>query len=555
MTFTPSSNLRSLEYLKVPSSTLPIKRLRKAVLSDCLQGTLDRVNVLGDEVQYGHQGCVNALSWADNGNVLLSGGDDTTVRLWRMESSDLNQYPYVCRSVMSTGHTGNIFSVKMLPFSSRIVTCAADKKIRVFDASTALEVNASLETAFSARQSSIRLLRCHKDRVKKIVTEDSPDVFLSLSEDGTVRQHDLRVDHSCRQGCPAALLEMPIELSTISMSPRTPYQFVVAGYSQYGYLFDRRHIGRVLQREWGMVPSSSDRVLTCVRRFGRTPQQTADGAVRGVPTHVTGSRISQTNGHEVLLSYSADKVYMFSTYDQPQSKESMESLTKAVVSPNKKDKEPSESAGAGGLADVDPSDEDHEMAEDDDEDEDGSEDGPEIFDAFLDQVLGTNQPEDDGEEEGEEEQTVTFGDVPVIHPRAYYAGTRNTATVKDVNFLGPSDECIVSGSDDGNWFMWDKSTGRLVGIYEGDSSIVNVIEGHPQLPLVACSGLDHTVKLFAPTKRKSAFSRISNAEGIVSENARLSRVPSPGIRGLGFITTLLSRAANESSASMDCQPQ
>lgn len=55
----------------------------------------------------------------------------------------------------------------------------------------------------------------------------------SYFKDGTVRQHDLRVGHSCKQGCPPALLEMPIELSTISMSPRTPYQFVVAGYSHY----------------------------------------------------------------------------------------------------------------------------------------------------------------------------------------------------------------------------------------------------------------------------------------------------------------------------------
>ena len=64
-----------------------------------------------------------------------------------------------------------------------------------------------------------------------------------------------------------------------------------------------------------------------------------------------------------------------------------------------------------------------------------------------------------------------------------------------MNFLGPCDDFVVSGSDDGNWFMWDKLTGKTVGIYEGDSSIVNVVEGHPYLPLVACSGLDHTVKV------------------------------------------------------------
>jgi len=65
--------------------------------------------------------CVNALSWASNGELLLSGGDDTTVRLWRMDSSDTEQdYPFVCHSVISTGHTNNIFDVRLLPYSSNL---------------------------------------------------------------------------------------------------------------------------------------------------------------------------------------------------------------------------------------------------------------------------------------------------------------------------------------------------------------------------------------------------------------------------------------------------
>ena len=53
----------------------------------------------------------------------------------------------------------------------------------------------------------------------------------------------------------------------------------------------------------------------------------------------------------------------------------------------------------------------------------------------------------------------------------------------------------MSGSDDGNWFMWEKGSGKLHDILEGDGSVVNVIEGHPYLPLVAVSGIDHTVKV------------------------------------------------------------
>ena len=105
-----------------------------------------------------------------------------------------------------------------------------------------------------------------------------------------------------------------------------------------------------------------------------------------------------------------------------------------------------------------------------------------------------------------------------------------------VNFLGPQDEYVVSGSDDGNWFMWDKKTRRLHDILEGDGAVVNVIEGHPYLPLVAVSGIDTTVKvcitidtetiidepatqLFAPSHRERRFSRMHMAQSIIERNA------------------------------------
>jgi WD and tetratricopeptide repeat-containing protein 1 len=32
---------------------------------------------------------------------------------------------------------------------------------------------------------------------------------------------------------------------------------------------------------------------------------------------------------------------------------------------------------------------------------------------------------------------------------------------------------VASGSDDGNFFVWDKVTGRLDGIWRGDENVVN----------------------------------------------------------------------------------
>jgi hypothetical protein len=42
-----------------------------------------------------------------------------------------------------------------------------------------------------------------------------------------------------------------------------------------------------------------------------------------------------------------------------------------------------------------------------------------------------------------------------------FTGHRNVQTVKGCNFFGASDEYVVSGSDCGHVFVWDKATGRL----------------------------------------------------------------------------------------------
>jgi WD40 repeat protein len=41
-------------------------------------------------------------------------------------------------------------------------------------------------------------------------------------------------------------------------------------------------------------------------------------------------------------------------------------------------------------------------------------------------------------------------------------------TVKGVNFFGPKSEYVVSGSDCGNIFIWDKNTEAIVQWMEGD---------------------------------------------------------------------------------------
>ncbi|KAK2466242.1 hypothetical protein APHAL10511_001884 [Amanita phalloides] len=517
-------------------------------LAHALHQSLDRVNVLGDED--GHTGCVNALSWAQGGQLLLSAGDDLTIRLWRMDQYEATQeYPFVCRAVIQTGHRANIFNVAQLPYSTNIASVSGDREVRIVNAETFSSASA-LEASCGIHSNTARVLQCHRGRVKRLVTEDNPDIFLTVAEDGTVRQHDLRTYHTCREdSCPPPLVKLSHELSTISSSPLTPYQLVVAGESPYGYLYDRRHVGRRFTEEWGAIPRAGEDITTCVRRFGR-PVNFSNQRPR-IRDHITGARVSLRNGHEVLLTYSSDAVYLYSTYDEPGSNDVVFPSSSPILTPNAKRRQADE-GGATESGDADPvnmcgngatvteeledeGDDVEEGDDDDDDDDDGDGDDDELEASIIIDDLPVTASN-------------FLSDVPVVLPRMRYAGARNVATIKDVNFLGSNDELVTSGSDDGNFFIWKKDSGKLHGIYEGDGNVVNVIEGHPYLPLIAVSGIDTTVKLFAPARGSSIYSRIHNANRIIDRNARRSRP-----RRIGF-AALLAEALSSEGASLNSLP-
>lgn len=81
-----------------------------------------------------------------------------------------------------------------------------------------------------------------------------------------------------------------------------------------------------------------------------------------------------------------------------------------------------------------------------------------------------------------------------------FEGHRNNDTVKGISFFGPKSEYIVSGSDCGNIYFWDKGTESIVQWLLGDENgVVNCLEPHPQIPILATSGLDDDVKIWVPS--------------------------------------------------------
>lgn len=75
----------------------------------------------------GHQGCVNSVAFNENGETIISGSDDSTIKIW-----DSNRLRLV--HSMNTGHSKNIFCARFLPQTNdQIVSCGADGEVRMHD--------------------------------------------------------------------------------------------------------------------------------------------------------------------------------------------------------------------------------------------------------------------------------------------------------------------------------------------------------------------------------------------------------------------------------------
>ena len=121
----------------------------------------------------GHTGGVNCIQWEPGGRLLASGSDDKAVMVW-----DGLAGRRMAR--IETPHEGNIFSVVWLPGDRGLLTSdAGDCRVCLLDTATS---------------SVTRSVAAHSSRVKRLATAgDSPGIFWSGSENGTVRQWDLQV--------------------------------------------------------------------------------------------------------------------------------------------------------------------------------------------------------------------------------------------------------------------------------------------------------------------------------------------------------------------------
>ncbi|KAI1289357.1 DDB1- and CUL4-associated factor 6 [Halotydeus destructor] len=105
------------------------------------------------------------------------------------------------------------------------------------------------------------------------------------------------------------------------------------------------------------------------------------------------------------------------------------------------------------------------------------------------------------EREQEQAQLASLG-VPRIKQR--FTGHRNARTmIKEATFWG--NDYIMSGSDCGHIFIWDRYTAELVMLLQADNHVVNCLQPHPFDPILASSGIDYDIKLWTPCRSESEF--------------------------------------------------
>lgn len=309
--------------------------------------------------------------WSRDGSLLASGSDDTRVNIYNTNTG------FSLNTQIETGHTQNIFSVKFMPHSSdrTIITAAGDTQVRIFDIEYAPPTFSSASgdqpqptatpnprrrrgrtqiqpTPGKVHDRPLRVYTSHSDRVKRIVTESSPHLFLTCSEDGSVRQFDLRQpsEFYTRPGAsvnptraaPFAILTNAdeedernpplisyrrhgIDLNTISCSTSQPHYIALGGSHLYCFLHDRRMLGRDRMQETGQTYSrvplrepdeeSLAGATKCVRRFAPVMGKNWDRRTQN--SHVTACKISDANPNELVCSWSGDGVYLFDINQSP----------------------------------------------------------------------------------------------------------------------------------------------------------------------------------------------------------------------------------------------
>ncbi|XP_054164776.1 DDB1- and CUL4-associated factor 6-like [Oppia nitens] len=151
----------------------------------------------------------------------------------------------------------------------------------------------------------------------------------------------------------------------------------------------------------------------------------------------------------------------------------------------------------------------HDYSDDDSDDNNDNEDNRDELLHSFDEVINNLKDERDYEK-------LQLPNVLMPSIKQKYVGHRNARTmIKEATFWG--DDYVMSGSDCGHIFIWSRYTAELIMILEGDHHVVNCLQPHPFDPILASSGIDYDIKLWAPYNEQPFFD-MTKAQEITTRN-------------------------------------
>src|ERR1700760_1538399 len=99
-----------------------------------------------ENILRGHSSWVNSVAFSHDGRRVVSGSDDSTVRIWNVETGSEEK--------MLEGHSSLVYSVAFSHDGRRVVSGSVDKTVRIWNVETGLEEKKMLEV-YSSEANSV----------------------------------------------------------------------------------------------------------------------------------------------------------------------------------------------------------------------------------------------------------------------------------------------------------------------------------------------------------------------------------------------------------------